>query len=187
MLKTGTVILYLVFVSVQFGGVYMRENDRLRLLVKYAVLIAMTTVMTIAIRIPTVATNGYLNLGDMVVFVAALLMGKSGGLIIGGLGSSLADIIAGYTHYAPITLIVKGIEGYIAGALFETKIGKKMPLFATAIGGIWMALGYYLAEIFMYGAEAALVSIPGNLAQGIFGAITSVVFYKALNRSRIRI
>jgi uncharacterized membrane protein len=165
----------------------MQNNEKNRLLVKYAVLIAMTTVMTMVIRIPTIATNGYLNLGDMVVFVAALLLGKNGGLIVGGLGSSFADILAGYTHYAPITLIVKGLEGYIAGAILETRIGKRTPLFAIAIGGIWMALGYYLAEIFMYGAEVAIVGIPGNLMQGLFGAITSVVFYKALIKNRINI
>lgn len=165
----------------------MKNNEKIRLLVKYALLIAMTTVMTMVIRIPTIGTNGYLNLGDMVVFVAALLLGKKGGLIIGGLGSSFADILAGYTHYAPITLIVKGLEGYIAGAILETRVGKRIPLLATVIGGIWMALGYYIAEIFMYGAQAAIVGIPGNLMQGFFGAITSVVFYKALNKNRIKI
>ena len=31
-------------------------------------LIAMTTVMTMIIQIPTINTNGYLNLGDIVIF-----------------------------------------------------------------------------------------------------------------------
>ena len=44
------------------------KNDNLKLLVRYAVLIALTTVMTMVIQIPTVGTEGYLNLGDMVVF-----------------------------------------------------------------------------------------------------------------------
>lgn len=156
-----------------------------RTMVKYSMLIALTTVMTMVIQIPTPGTNGYLNLGDMVVFLAALILGRKGGLIVGGVGSSLADILLGYSHYAPITLIVKGLEGYIAGRLFETRLGKKVPLLSTVIGGIWMAFGYYFAEIFMYGAKAALASVPGNLLQGFVGAITAVALFAALKKTKL--
>jgi len=163
------------------------SSSRTKSLVKYSVLIAMTTVMTMVIRIPSIGTNGYLNLGDMVVFIAAMILGKKGGLIVGGLGSSLADVLGGYAHYAPITLVVKGLEGFIAGAILETKIGKKYPIIATVIGGIWMALGYYIAEIFMYGAKGALASVPGNIMQGLFGAITAVLLFKAILKNRIEL
>lgn len=158
------------------------KNNRLGELTKVAVLIALTVVMTMVVQIPTPSTNGYLNLGDMVIFIAAMMLGKKGGLVVGGVGSALADILLGYTHYAPITLVVKGLEGFIAGAILQTKVGKKYPILATVIGGIWMALGYYTAEIFMYGAKAALVGIPGNLMQGLFGAVSAVVLYKAISK-----
>lgn len=161
----------------------MKDNN-IKLMVRYAILMALTTVMTMVIHIPTIGTNGYLNLGDMVVFLAALMLGRKGGLIVGGLGSALADVLLGYTHYAPITLAVKGLEGFIAGTILETKLGKKSPISATIIGGVWMAFGYYFAEIFMYGAKAALASIPGNLMQGSLGAVTSVALYTALKRTK---
>lgn len=160
------------------------QNHKLKLLVRYAVLIAMTTVMTMVIQIPTVGTEGYLNLGDMVVFIAAFVLGKKGGFIVGGFGSSLADLLTGYTHYVPITLIVKGLEGYIAGSLLETKIGRQKPIIATSIAGIFMAFGYFIPETFMYG-KAAVASIPGNIMQGLFGAVTSVLLYTALKRSNV--
>ena len=156
-------------------------------MVKYGMLIALTTVMTMVIQIPTPGTNGYLNLGDMVVFLAALMLGRKGGFIVGGVGSAMADVLLGYSHYAPITLIVKGLEGYIAGTIYETRLGQKVPIMATTIGGIWMAFGYYFAEIFMYGAKAALASIPGNLLQGIVGAITAVVLFVALKKTKITV
>ncbi|MCF6464464.1 ECF transporter S component [Clostridium sp. Cult2] len=158
------------------------EKNNLKLLVRYAVLIALTTIMTMVIHIPTVGTEGYLNLGDMVVFLAALTLGKKGGFIVGGFGSAMADLLLGYTHYAPITFIVKGLEGYIAGSLLETKVGKEKPIIATSIGGIFMAFGYFIPEIFMYG-KGAIASIPGNIMQGLLGAITSVVLYTALKRT----
>lgn len=161
------------------------KEMKTEVMVKYAMLIALTTVMTMVIQIPTPGTNGYLNLGDMVVFMGALILGPKGGLIVGGLGSSMADVLLGYSHYAPITLIVKGLEGYIAGRLFETKLGQKTPLLVTTIGGIWMAFGYYFAEIFMYGAKAALASVPGNLLQGTVGAVAAVALYGALKKTKL--
>ncbi|WP_313758268.1 ECF transporter S component [Tissierella sp.] len=152
---------------------------------RIAVLMALTTVMTMVIHIPTIGTNGYLNLGDMVVFLAALILGQKGGFLVGGLGSGLADILLGYSHYAPITFIVKGLEGYIAGKLLETKLCQRTPIIATTVGGVWMAFGYYFAEIFMYGAKAAVASIPGNLMQGLLGAVTAVVLYRLLKKTRI--
>ena len=144
---------------------------------------ALTVVMTMVVHIPTIGTNGYLNLGDMVVLLAALILGKKGGFVVGGLGSALADFLLGYVHYAPITLIVKGLEGYIAGSLLETEIGKRKPLIVTSIAGIFMAFGYFVPEIFMYG-KGAIASIPGNIMQGLLGAITSVVLYTALKRTK---
>lgn len=158
------------------------ENNNLKLLVRYAVLMALTTVMTMVIHIPTIGTNGYLNLGDMVVFIAALTLGKKGGFIVGGVGSAMADLLLGYTHYVPITLIVKGLEGYIAGSLLETKIGSQKPIIATSIAGIFMAFGYLVPELFMYG-KGSITSIPGNMMQGLLGAVSSVVLYTALKRT----
>ena len=155
----------------------------LKTLIKYAVLMALTTVMTMVIHIPTVGTNGYLNLGDMVVFIAAFTLGRKGGFIVGGLGSSLADLILGYTHYVPITFIVKGLEGYIAAVILGTHIGKEKPLIATTIGAIFMAFGYFVFEIFMYG-KGAIASIPGNIAQGLLGAVSSVILYKSLKKTK---
>lgn len=188
MINIDTIINFRFIVSIHLRNeIKMDIDKKIRFLVKCAVLIAMTTIMTIVIRIPTLATNGYLNLGDMVVFIAALILGKKGGFIVGGLGSAFADILVGYTHYAPITFVVKGLEGFIAGLILETALGKKYPIVATIVGGVWMALGYYFAEIFMYGAAAALVGIPGNLMQGLFGAITAILLFKALIKNRINI
>lgn len=159
----------------------MKKELDVRTLIYYSLLIALTTVMTMVIQIPMPATNGYLNLGDMVVFMAAILLGSKGGLIVGGIGSAMADLILGYTHYVPITLVVKGLEGFIAGKLLERDT---KPILATSIGGIFMAGGYLLAELFLYG-KGAIVSLPGNIAQGLFGAVVAVILYKALGRTKL--
>ena len=44
-------------------------------------------------------------------------MGPVVGAFAGGVGSMIADIALGYTHYAPATLVIKGVEGFIVGYL----------------------------------------------------------------------
>ncbi|MDX9916969.1 MAG: ECF transporter S component, partial [Gudongella sp.] len=142
----------------------MKDSRRL---VIYALLMALTTVMTMVVQIPTPTAYGYLNLGDMVVFMAAFMYGKKAGFIVGGIGSAIADILLGWGAYAPITLVVKGLEGFIAGLLLETSWGKKMKFIPPLVGALVMASGYYFAEIFMYGAKAAIVNFPANAMQGL--------------------
>jgi len=56
------------------------------------------------------------------VYTAALLFGPIVGGIAGGFGSMLADLILGYAHYAPATLVIKASEGLLVGFL-----GRKTP------------------------------------------------------------
>jgi len=146
-------------------------------IVTIALFMAMTIVMTIVIRIPTF--RGYINLGDIVLLFAALFLGKKAGFLVGGLGSALADIIVGYAFYAPITFVVKGLQGYICGWIFQ-KTGYHKPLLATIPAGLFMAFGYFVAESFMYGLAGAAISIPGNLLQGMVGAFGAVLLEKSV-------
>ena len=113
---------------------------------------------------------------------SSFVLGKRGAFIVGGLGSALADLLLGYAHYAPITLVVKGLEGYIAGSLLGRDIGKRRPIIATSVAGVFMAIGYFIPELFIYG-KGAIASLPGNIMQGLLGAVTSVVLYTALKRT----
>jgi uncharacterized membrane protein len=84
---------------------------------RLSLLIALTAAVTMAVRIPVPRTGGYINLGDAVVYIAALLFGPLYGLVAGGVGSSLADLLGGYGVFAPFTLVIKGLEGLLVGIL----------------------------------------------------------------------
>ena len=85
-------------------------------LVLIAIGVALNILLTMFIRIPW--ANGYVNFGDAVIFVCALLLGPMGGLIVGGIGSGIADLF-GYPLYAPFTVIVKGLEGLVCAVLYH--------------------------------------------------------------------
>lgn len=147
--------------------------------VTFAVLMALTVIITMLIRIPAVVTNGYVNLGDMVVFFSAMILGKKAGFYVGGFGSAIADLLLGYAYYAPITFIVKGLEGWLCGWIYE-RSHKQKPLLSAMLAGIWMVCGYFVAESFLYTPAAALAATPGNLAQGVMGAVSALLLEKSV-------
>lgn len=139
-----------------------------------AVMAALVTVATYIIQIPVPATNGYINIGDAMVFTSSLAFGPFIGCIAGGLGSSLADMLAGYWTFAPITFIVKGLEGLLAGLISNGKSIRR-DILAVLIGGIIMVSGYLISETYLLGyGSAALVEVPGNLFQITVGGLVGI-------------
>jgi uncharacterized membrane protein len=71
--------------------------------------------MVFSVFVP--ATRGFFNIGEIMVYTAAILGGPLVGAFAGGLGSMLADLALGYPQFAPGTLVIKGVEGLIVGYL----------------------------------------------------------------------
>ena len=151
------------------------------------VLMALTCVVTMMVHIPIPGTKGYLNPGDALVLFSALTLGRKKGALVGGVGSAMADLFLGYAHYVPITLVVKGLEGYLCGRLYE-KTGKTLPW--VLVAGQVMAIGYLIAEIPLYGRIAAMGSYLPNVGQGLFGSICAVILFRVLGEAlekRVRV
>ena len=92
---------------------YKQSNKTITTIVYTALSIAMVALATMAIKIPSVR-GGYINFGDILIFIVAIFFGKKTGFLAGGLGSALSDIILGYSIYAPATFLIKGLEGLTA-------------------------------------------------------------------------
>jgi len=138
-----------------------------------AVLAALVCVATMLVQIPNPPTRGYINVGDAMIFVSALTFGMIAGGFAGGVGSALADILSGYTFYAPFTLVVKGMEGLLAGFISDRKRPKR-DLLAVIVGGSEMVLGYFLVEANLFGMGAALTEVLGNLFQILIGGLIGI-------------
>ena len=144
-------------------------------IVVYALMSALVMVATFAVRIPMPATDGYLNIGDGIVLFTGIAFGPAAGFIAGGLGSALADLIAGYAHWMLPTFLIKGLEGALAGGLFL--LLKKVRLQRFLSSGIAslpsvlvMIAGYFFAGWILKGSAAvSLTEVPFNAAQGTVG------------------
>jgi len=148
-----------------------------------ALMIALVCVGTMIIQIPMPSTNGYVNIGDGMIFITSIVFGPVPGMIAGGIGSALADILSGYSHWAIFTLIIKGLEGYVVGIIVRKNVTKTKSVIASIVGSIIMISGYYLAGGILEGSFiVSLHSIPGNAIQGIASIFIGVPLAIALNK-----
>ena len=130
-------------------------DKRIRELALMGLLSALLVIATVMLRFPVPTFNLYFNLGEAIIYLTALLYGPIPGALIGGVGSALADIIGGYPVWAPITFIIKGLEGYIVGSL-----ANKNRYIAVMSGAIIMMAGYALAAGIFTELELCQLSLP---------------------------
>lgn len=158
-------------------------NNKTKVMVVNALMIALVCIATMSIQIPTPGTNGYVNVGDSLIFISSILFGPITGMIAGGIGSALADVLSGYTHWALFTLIIKGLEGYVVGMIIKNNSNLFKNIIATTIGSIVMVFGYYICGGILEGSFiASLASIPPNIIQGIFSIILGVSLSYSLSK-----
>lgn len=150
-------------------------NNKTKLLVLNGLMIALVCMATMVIQVPIPMTEGYVNIGDSIIFVASILFGPISGMIAGGFGSALADILTGYSHWALFTLLIKGFEGYIVGIIVRKNTNLIKNILATSLGVIIMVSGYLLAGTFLQGSFiVALGSVSSNMIQGIVSIIIGI-------------
>lgn len=157
-----------------------------------ALFAALVCVATMFIRVPS-PTSGYVNLGDGIVLLSAFMLGPVYGSFAAGIGSMLADILAGYPAYAVGTLIIKTVVALVGGAIYrrlhrknETLVGHVVRIVISGFcAEIFMVLGYFAySGIFLSYGIGAAVEIPGNIIQSLFGVVIASVLTPILMNSR---
>jgi len=155
-----------------------------------AILIAVTALFTYVIRIPIAPTRGYINFGDVAIFFTAIIFGPITALITGGVGTALADLLAGYAQWAPFTFLAHGLQGLAIGLVInagrrfqrpsmQSNASNSVPrkpgivslLLAFVLGTLVMGGIYFLTGGLMVGFAAATTEIPGNILQNVAGIL----------------
>ena len=162
------------------------RSEKLQKLTLAGVFAALTAIFTLLIQIPS-PTKGYTNTGDVIVNLSAWVLGPVYGAAAAGIGSAMADLISGYTVYAPATLMIKAGMAAVSCLVYKRISGKQKSfpaLFAGAAAAeIVMILGYAVFAGVLYGSlGSAVLSIPENIVQGVFGVAVSSAVYTALRR-----
>jgi uncharacterized membrane protein len=164
-------------------GIHTGSTDQLsrvntRNVAGAAVFTAFVAAATMAFTLSIPVTNGYFNVGEIMVYTSALLMGPYVGAFAGGVGSAMSDVALGYgATFAPGTLVIKGIEGFIVGYLSMRVLGglsrtvwrATTVLLAAVVG----ALVVWLGATYLSGSHELSLGFPvGPTAVFDFGVPT---------------
>lgn len=174
-----------------------KKSDTTNKIVMTGLMMCLVTIATMFIKIPVPMTQGYVHLGDSMIFLSVLVLGKKRGTAAAGIGSALGDLFAGYAFWIPWTLAIKGIMAFIMGAIIE-KFSKEgdieskgrvtlVEVLAMIAAGGEMVVGYYIAAGFMYGNWVSpIASMPWNIGQFVVGMIIAVLISTALYKTPAR-
>ncbi|MDF2504279.1 ECF transporter S component [Clostridium sp.] len=170
-------------------------------MVQIAFMAAIVYVATAMINVPVgIGYKGVVHLGDSMVFLAAVLLGKKKAAIAAAIGMSLFDLLSPYSMWAPYTFFIKGIMGYIAAVIAYRGSYKGENIinniFAFIVAGVWMNAGYYISGVFVQHFytnvplnQAIMIQathVPGDIAQVIVGILIAVPISEMLRRSNIK-
>lgn len=146
-----------------------------------AMLVSLVFVATVFlnIKLPITANGGLVHLGTAMLFIASILYGPKKGALAGAIGMGLFDVVGGWMLWAPITIVARGLQGYIVGkiAWANGRNGNSMGLniAATIVSIPFMIAVYYVGEGILYSNWIApLASIPGDLLQNALGMIVAI-------------
>ncbi len=140
-----------------------------------ALAIALVCISTMFIQIPI--PLGYMHLGNCFILLAAVFFGHTTGILAGGIGSALADLLTGFPQWILPTLIIKSLMGLTAAVIVRKPDGSfKMASARTFLGAAAavavMVAGYFIGGTILYGnIVTGAAQIPGLALEGIVGII----------------
>lgn len=168
-----------------------KTTTKTKAIVINALFIALTLLATmfINIKLPIMGNGGLIHLGNVPLFIAALVYGKKTGAIAGAFGMGFFDLISGWAIWSPFTFIIVGAMGFIVGLISEKVPGNKVFVNTLAIATalIIKVVGYYFAEVILYSNWIQpFGSIPGNIMQVVIAGIIVVPLAESLKKRAFR-
>ena len=164
----------------------MKIDKKIKNLTLTGLMAALITLFTaFVLHIPTGVNGGYIHLGDALIYLSAALLPWPYAMAAGAIGGGLADLLTA-PMWAPATVIIK-ILIVIPFTSHGSKLLVKRNLIAPVIAMVITVSGYYIADVILFGKEAAfLISVTSNGIQGLGSAVVFYILCAALEKAGIR-
>jgi uncharacterized repeat protein (TIGR04002 family) len=159
-------------------------DEKIKLYAVSAIFAAIIMVTTAFIKIP--GPFGFMHIGDAVIFIAASLLPVPLAAAASAIGAASADLIAGYPMYIIPTIIIKILMTltFIRGSKAK-KIVDIRNIVAVLSASVIGIVGYFLADLFLYG-NGAVMSLPFNILQEAAGMVIYIVFGITIDKSGLK-
>ena len=160
------------------------KSKKITLMCLTGVFTALVFVVTAYLHIPT--NNGYIHVGDGLIYLAACLLPWPYAMVVGAGGAFLADCLTGFAVWAPGSVIIKALT-----VLFFTRKEDKVINLRNSLAllpaTIMCVGGYYLYESLIYSNFVSpLVGIPTSLTQSAASAIVYVAIGLAVDKMKLK-
>jgi uncharacterized membrane protein len=141
---------------------------------------ALVCIATLALTVSVPATTGYFNVGETVIYVAALIFGPFVGAFAGGVGAAIADMLVA-PQFAPGTFITKSFEGAIVGFLSKKLLAQtsrsKWKIFTMILGVVVGILLAATGSIYYSGNVDLYVGYPQPQSPTLRGFVPAELWY----------
>lgn len=173
--------------NVSGTGYASKSGSKAKQITLDAMFVALTLVFTafVNIKIPSFGgAGGLIHLGNVPLFVGAILYGRRTGALAGALGMGLFDVMSGWAAWAPCTVITCGLMGFVVGIICRDRKGLAIKALAMFAALIIKLAGYFVFESFVFGSgmAAAVKSVPGNVIQVTMAAVIVMLIIEPLER-----
>ena len=163
-------------------------NDKIEQ--KQLLVLVTTALMTSIVIVTTLVTKidmpyGYINLGDLVIMIITCIAPFKIAIIAAGLGSALADLLAGYPIFILFTLFIKVAEVVVLHLILKTIKDKRFVFIPFFAAGLTMVLLYGVANVIIAGdINIFPVAVLGDLPQGLTSALLATILYPTYIRMK---
>lgn len=160
------------------------KNVRIQRLCQTAVFAAIIYVFTAYLHVPSF--NGYTHIGDGFLYLAASTLPMGYAAAAGAIGAGLADVLTGYSIWAPATLVIKAVTACFFTSKAPTFLCKRNYL-ALIPSFVLCAGGYYLYESVITGNFIApAAGIIGYTTQVVLSSVVYLVLGKVMDKAGLK-
>ncbi len=158
----------------------MKATKNIKTFSLTALFAALILVATAYLKIPIAL--GYVHLGDVFIVTACFMLPLPMAAGVAAVGSMLADLIAGYVIYMPVSFFAKGVMAVLASLVYYKKFTWLKAVVGSLAGSAAMILAYFFFEGFMYGFPVAAANLPAQFLQPLIAVPAGSAICFALSK-----
>lgn len=162
------------------------KQTKTTLLTTTGLFAALITICTAYIcHIPYGVNGGYIHFGDTFIFLAAVLLPQPYAIVAAVIGGGLADLLTA-PAWAPFTILAKALIVLPFTSKDSHLLSLRNKLAPVISLPISVVVYFFAGAILSSSFSASVLSIPGNIIQGVGSGIFFYILATAFEKAKVK-